>query len=182
MKNTILFTTFSLLILFGSSSLAQNKVVVIPMASDHPFKGDLYQTISNAAFSPNSNLVPWERPVFITTYGYLEPEETLTAFTAPVILPDGSTVSQLSTYMEDTGINCTMTFAKHALSDHQITVISNATDSANIATGLYAPIHVDIANEIIDNQNFQYHLTWACTGIGSSADRLYAARIKYRIQ
>ena len=160
---------------------AAEKVVVIPMGNSL-FKGDQYHTISNAAFAANSSETPWTRPLFIYTSGYLALKAPLTGATASVNLPDGATISQLSTYIGESGLNCKMTFAKHTLSDHQLHVIDDTTDSINISTAQYGPIHVDIANEIIDNQNYQYHLSWACTGLGTNADSLYAVRIKYRLQ
>lgn len=165
----------------SASCLAADKVVVIPMGS-RLFQGDQYHTISSAAFTLDSDTTPYSRPVMIYSSGYLALKTALTAATASVTLPDGAIISQLSTYIEESGINCKMTFAKHALSDHQIHIISNATDSAILSSGQYAPIHADIANEQIDNQNYQYHLSWECTGLGTPADHLYAVRIKYRLQ
>lgn len=98
------------LLSISTSYAAADKVVGIPMAS-RLFQGDQYQTISNTAFTPNSDITPYSRPVFINTYGYLELKTALTAFTAPAILPDGAMISQVSTYIEGNGINCKMTFA-----------------------------------------------------------------------
>lgn len=181
MKILLSFILILLVVDSVTPVFAQDKVVVIPMGSSL-FKGDQYYTISNAAFAPDSETTPYSRPAFISTYGYLELGSPLTAFTASVNLPDGAIVSQLSTYVEEAGFNCMMIFARQALNNHDFHTISDATNSANLSAGEYGPIHIDIANEIIENQNYHYHLTWACSGLGTSADRLYAVRIKYRLQ
>jgi hypothetical protein len=170
------------LVAIATNCTAADKVVVIPMGNSL-FSGDQYHTISNAAFTPDSNTTEYVRPVqFGTSSGYLELQNSLAGFVASVNLPDGAIISQLSTYIEEFGMDCTMTFEKYALSDHQMSVISDSTDSDNLLPDQYSPIHVDIADEEIDNQNFQYLLTWECTGLGLHADHLYAVRIKYRLR
>jgi len=165
------------------NSTAADKVVVIPLGANSLFKGDQYLTLSSAAFTPGSNSTEYSRGIFYFTSGYLLLSAPLNGATASVNLPDGARISQLSTYAQNSGAPfCKMYFTKHALNNKEITIISDETSTVVLATDEYAPIHVAIADEIIDNQNFQYILSWSCTGLGTSTDQLHAARIKYRLQ
>ena len=161
---------------------AADKVVVVPLGSSL-FKGDLYQTISSAAFTLDSNTTTYERPHFYNSFGYLRLTTTLSAAFASVSLPDGAIVSEFSTYIKDAtyGGRCDMRFAKRLLNDNTLTQIG-LTESPAVDSDLYTSVQEQLASqEVIDNQNYSYSLTWECGGFGTY-DNLYAVRFKYRLQ
>jgi hypothetical protein len=165
-----------------SNSTAADKVVVVPLGSSL-FKGDLYHTISSAAFTLNSDTTTYSRPHFFLSSGYLRLTTTLSAAFASVSLPDGAIVSEFSTYIKDVadGGRCDMRFEKRLLSTNTATEIG-LTESPDANSGAYTSVQRQLpSEEVIDNQNYSYSLTWECGGI-TAYDYLYSVRFKYRLQ
>ena len=164
----------------STNCAAADKVVVIPLGSSL-FKGDLYHTISSAAFTLDSDTTIYVRPHMLNSSGYLRLVTTLSAAFASVCLPDGAIVSEFSTYIKVSGNRCDMRFAKRLLNDNTLTQIG-LTESPAVSSGLYTSVQEQLASqEVIDNQNYSYSLTWECGGLGTY-DNLYAVRFKYRLQ
>ena len=174
--NCVVLGMVGCLLLLNSIAVAADKVVVVPLGN-RLFSGDQYQTISSAAFTPDNQNTTYVKPQMYGYSGYLQ-LTSLAGAMAPVILPDGATISQLSLYMEDSAGRCDLRFAKRALSDKTPTEIC-FIPSPEINGGAYTAIHEPIASETIDNQNYQYYLSWDCSLFGG--DKLYAVRIKYNL-
>jgi uncharacterized protein YbjQ (UPF0145 family) len=158
---------------------AAEKVVVVPLGSSSS-KVSHYLTIPSAAFTIDANTTEYNRPHMYFTSGYLALDTTLSSAQAGVLLPDHAVVTEMSVYIGDTGGNCSMYFVRQALSNAQETAIANITSPA-ANTGEYTIVNLQIANEKIDNQNYQYHLTWECRGLATSYDHLYAVRLQYSL-
>jgi len=166
----------------GSNCFSADKVVVIPLGTSL-FKGDQYYTISSAAFTVDSDTTSYQRPHFYSSYGYLQLTTSLSAAVASVNLPDGAIVTEFSTYIKDVanGGRCDMRFTKRKLSDNTGTEIG-LTESPAGNTDTYTSVLLQLPTaELIDNQSYQYYLTWECGGL-SDYDFLYAVRFKYRLQ
>ncbi len=134
-----------------------------------------YYSIPACAFSPSSgnyNVTRRDNWLSTNTAGY-------TNWYAPVNLPDGAVVTELSCRLADSDASNNVTVTLYSCSNVG-SVVYMGDCSTTGSTGLQTITDVSISNATIDNENYPYFVALILSS-GTSQHEILRVRIKYEI-